>query len=431
MSLTDYRPKLPMLRPGGRPVAEAEKADGAGREVVLGGVVALAFFGVFLGWAALAPLDAGAYAHGKVVVSGSRQVVQHREGGIVSALHVKEGQTVQAGQVLVEISANELRAQERALAQQVISLQATRARLIVEQRGGSVVSRPAEFARLSPEDRAIADEALRLEQAQLHTRDQAIASQIQGYRRQIGSASEQQRLVQDELAGMRDLAEKGYAPQTRVRALERQAAELNGSEGAYSSQIATLQKRRQDEVVEQMRQAETQLGDLEPKLAAVRQQLARALVRAPASGQVVGLTAHTVGGVVAPGQTLMEIVPQAAPLVIEAMVNPSDADDLRVGMTTEVRFSAFKERDLPMLHGQITRLSADAFTDERTGAGYFKVEVSVPRSEMEKVEKVRGKDSGLRAGLPAEIVVKLRKRTALDYMLEPMQQTFWKSFLEH
>jgi HlyD family secretion protein len=431
MSLTEYQPKPPALRPDGVPEPVAEKQDGPGREIVVGGIIAFVFFGLFLGWAAFAPLDAGAYASGKVVVSGNRQAVQHREGGIVSALHVKDGQVVQAGQVLMEISANELRAQERALAGQVIALQATRARLLVEQRGGSVVAPPIEFANLSPDDQQIAAEALRLEQAQLRTRDQAIAAQIQGYRRQVRSAAEQQRLVQDELRGMRELAEKGYAPQTRVRALERQAAELTGNEGAYGSQIATLQKRRQDEVVEQLRQVETQLGDLEPRLAAVRQQLARSLVRAPATGEVVGLTAHTVGGVVAPGQTLMEVVPRSAPLVVEAMINPTDGDDLRVGMTTEVRFSAFKERDLPMLSGTITKLSADALTDERTGMSYFKAEISVPPSEMAKVVQVRGEDTGLRPGLPAEIVVKLRKRTALEYLFEPMQQTFWRSFREH
>lgn len=429
MSLTDYQPKLPAA-PGEPPVPAGDGSDEPRREIVIGGVIAFVFFGLFLGWAAFAPLDAGAYATGKVVVSGSRQAVQHRDGGIVLALHVREGAVVQAGQVLLEINANELRAQERALAGQVLTLQATRARLLAEQRGASVVPPPPEFAGLSAEDQAIAAEALRLEQAQLRTRDQAISAQIQGFRRQIGSASEQQRLVQDELRGMRELAEKGYAPQTRVRNLERQAAELTGNEGSYASQIATLQKRRQDEVVEQLRQAETQLGDLQPRLAAVRQQLGRALVRAPASGEVVGLTAHTVGGVVAPGQTVMEVVPQNAPLVVEALVNPADADDLRVGMTTEVRFSAFKERDLPILSGRITKLSADAFEDERTGASYFRAEVLVPPTEMAKIVAVRGEDTGLRPGLPAEVVVPLRKRTALDYLLEPLQQTVWRSFLE-
>lgn len=430
MSLTDHQLKLPVASAPGGPGA-ANDSDEPKREILIGGVITFLFFGLFLGWAAFAPLDAGAYASGKIVVSGSRQAVQHRDGGIVSAIHVREGATVQVGQVLLEINANELRAQERALAGQVLTLQATRARLLSEQRGASVVSPPPEFAVLSAEDRVIASEALRLEQAQLRARDQSIASQIQGYRRQIGSSSEQQRLVQEELRGMRELAEKGYAPQTRVRSLERDAARLGGDEGAYASQIATLQKRRQDEVVEQLRQAETQLGDLQPRLAAVRQQLGRALVRAPASGEVVGLTAHTVGGVVAAGQMVMEVVPRNAPLVIEALVNPADADDLHVGMTTEVRISAFNNRDLPLLSGQISKLSADAFTDERTGLSYFRAEVVVPPSEIAKIASVRGEDTGLRPGLPAEVVVPLRKRTALNYLLEPLQQTVWRSFLEN
>jgi multidrug efflux pump subunit AcrA (membrane-fusion protein) len=142
------------------------------------------------------------------------------------------------------------------------------------------------------------------------------------------------------------------------------------------------------------------------------------------------LKVHTIGGVVGPGQTLMEIVPQDKALVVSAKASPSDADDLLIGMDTQVRFSALQDRNLPILHGKISKVSADSLEEDRTGMRYFEVEIIVPQSELEKVRKVRG-DIGIRAGLPAEVMVPLRKRTALGYLLEPLTQMFWMAGREH
>lgn len=438
------------------PPAEVQ-TDAPRKEIIVGAAIAVVFFVIFLGWAAFAPLDAGAYAPGKIVVSGSRQAVQHREGGVVSALHVREGATVREGQVLVEISAGDLRAVERGLAGQVLALLAQRSRLIAERDGTAMVP-PAEFANLVTEDEPLAARALRLQQEQfaarrssrstqagvLNQRVAQLSRQIEGLNRQIESNREQSRLIAEELAGMRSLADRGFAPMTRVRALERAAADLEGEEGSLTAQIARaneaigetrlqilgLERDAMAEVAEQLRQVDVSLNELQPRLSAARDQLARALVRAPASGEVVGLTVFTVGGVVQPGQTLMEIVPREASLVIEAEVAPADADDLRVGQRTEVRFTAFRERNLPILHGELTGVSADSFTEERTGRAYFKATVTVPPEELAKIEAARGQDAGLRPGLPVEVVVPQRKRTALQYFLEPLTQNLWRSFRE-
>jgi HlyD family secretion protein len=232
---------------------------------------------------------------------------------------------------------------------------------------------------------------------------------------------------------------------TKVRSLESSIAELKGNSGAYQAEVARTrdaigearlqmssnEKQRLEEVVDQLRQTELQLSEAAPKWSAAREQLARALVRSPATGRVVGLTVFTVGGVVAPGQKLMEVVPQNAELIIDAMISPNDADDLKVGQQTEVRFPSFHQRNLPIVHGVLKEVSADAFTDEKTGARYFKAQVSVPPKEIEAIKQVRGADLGLKPGLPVQIVVPLRKRTALQYFLEPLQQTVWKSFREH
>ena len=167
-----------------------------------------------------------------------------------------------------------------------------------------------------------------------------------------------------------------------------------------------------------------------PKLVATRQQIARATVRATASGQVVGLKVFTEGGVVSAGQTLMEIVPDNRNLVIEAKAAPTDADDLHIGMTTQIRFPALQERDIPIIEGKISKVSADSFEDQRTGGHYFEIEVMVPPEGLAKLKEFRA-DGGIRAGLPAQVIVPLRKRTALGYLLEPLASTFWKVGREH
>jgi len=422
------------------------------RELIVGGVIILLFFGIFLGWAAFAPLDAGAYGQGQVAVSGNRQAVQHREGGVVSALHVKEGDTVERGQVLLTLSSGELRATERGVASQVFALLAQRARLIAERDGLRGIPVPSEFADLPPEDSVLARESLRIQQLQfgarrtgrstetgvLRQRIAQLNEQILGYERQIASNIEQQRLIQEELAGMRSLAEKGYAPMTRVRALERTAAQLDGEQGSLRAQIARsreavgetrlqmsgVSSEMNEDVADQLRQIDVQLNELRPRMAELRSQIARSEVRAPASGQVVGLTIFTQGGVIQPGQTLMEIVPDDASQIIVAQISPNDVDNLRVGQETEVRFPGLRERNPPAIHGRVTRISADSFTQEETGASYFRAEIVVPADELSKLGRSA---NTLRPGAPVEVIILLRKRTALSYLLEPLTNNLWRS----
>ncbi|KQY66787.1 MULTISPECIES: HlyD family type I secretion periplasmic adaptor subunit [unclassified Brevundimonas] len=422
------------------------------RELAVGGLIIVVFFVIFLGWAALAPLDAGAYAQGQIAVSGNRQAVQHREGGVVSALHVAEGDTVRRGQILLQLASGELRATERGVAGQVFALIAQRARLTAERDRLGGIPTPPEFADLSGDDLVLARESLRIQQLQFGARrsgrstetgvlGQRVAQlneQIAGYEGQIAANLEQQRLIQEELTGMRSLAEQGYAPLTRVRALERTAAQLDGELGSLRSQIARSREaigetrlqmsgvstRMNEDVADQLRQIDVQLNELRPRMAELRAQIARTEVRAPASGEVVGLTIFTPGGVIQPGQTLMEVVPRDASQVIIAQVNPNDIDNLRVGQTTEVQFPGLRERSPPTIHGRVTRISADSFTVEQTGATYYRAEIVVPASELKTLGRAA---SSLRPGAPVQVIILLRKRTALAYLLEPLTDNLWRS----
>jgi HlyD family type I secretion membrane fusion protein len=428
------------------------------REFRSGSMVAGLFFVGLLGGAALIPLDAGAYAEGVVAVSGHRQAVQHRDGGIVTDIMVAEGQQVQKGGVLLKVSASELVAMERGMTGEVIALLATRARLIAEQSGASSVQQPEEFASFGGADGEIARislegqrqlfnarrNSLAVERDVLNQRMRQHSEQIGGYSHQMAANKVQQSLIADEIGGLRELLPKGYVSLTRLRAMERTASELNGSHGAYRAEVAraaeargearlqivALDKERIMEVSTQLRDVQVKLDELQPKLVALREQLGRSIVRAPASGRVVGLNVFTEGGVVAAGDKLMEIVPQDRQLIIDGKVSPTDADDLKPGMATQVRFSGLHERNLPILKGQITKVSADSFEDERTGTRFFKIEVSVSPEQLNLIRQVRP-DGGLRAGLPAEVLVPLRKRSALSYLVEPVTQSLWKAGREH
>ncbi|QUD86481.1 HlyD family type I secretion periplasmic adaptor subunit [Phenylobacterium montanum] len=436
--------------------APSPSPDNPRREILLGSVAAAVFFVGLCGWAAFARMDAATNASGVVVVSGHRQSVQSRDGGIVSSLRVKEGDHVQAGQVLVEFAPAEAIAEERALTERVIGLKAQIARLEAEQMGAASITAPAEFASLSADDKVIAEHAMALEahalassrgadaarRGTLNQRQAEAEQQIIGYQRQLAANARQQQLNADELKGMKELAARGYAPATRVRALEQSAAGLEGDAGSQAAEIARLNavrgearleslqgdNERARQISDEMHRAQADLQANEPQLQAARDRLKRTEAVAPVSGAVTGLTVNTVGAVVAQGQRLMEVVPDKLPLVIEAQVAPRDANDLKVGQETQVRFTAVHGRNVPILHGQLTRISPDSVVEERTGRAYFVADITVPQSEL---ALIGDKGEALRPGMPADVVVPLRKRTALEYWLEPLTQTLWRSFHEH
>jgi len=433
-------------------------ADNPHRELRIGAAVAALFFIVFLGWAAFAPMDAAAFAPGHLQVSGERQSVQHRDGGIVSAIHVREGQRVRAGDVLIELKGDEVRAEERALASQMLNLVAQRYRLQAEQVGASLVSWPASFSEVEASGTDIAA-AIAIQDNQFSARRMLLGAQSQilaqqaaqaratagGYGSQVRSSAEQARLIDEELKSLEPVAQKGFVSMSRIRSLERAKAELQGQggqarAGAGEAQLSAAGERlRQLEAEKEYREkAAGELKDvvfaidqLAPKYRAAREQVRQLEIRAPVSGAIVGLSVFTVGGVIGAGQKLMDIVPDRAPLVVSARISPEDVDDLSVGQSAELRFSGIHDRSLPLLIGKMTRLSADSLSDEKTGQAYYSAEFEVPGTEMIKIREVRGRDFSLRAGIPVQVTVPIRKRTALQYAFEPLLGTLGRSGGEH
>lgn len=433
--------------------------DEPGRERKVALVLGAAFFVGFLGWAAVTPLDAGAYAHGVVAVSGNRKAVQHRDGGIVTSLRVKDGDRVLKGQMLLGIGSSDIEAEERGLTSEYLMLLAERARLMAEGRGQAVVATPREFASLSPADRILADEALEAQRSLLRARSataraqksvlgeqaQQAGARIGGIKAEHEANRKQRVLIEQQLDGMRELAAKGFASLNKVRELERLAAALDGQAGSNESRVAetrgvisqvgmqaaVIDRNIIEEVDTRMREITQRINEIRPRLAAARERLAHSIVRAPETGRVVGLKVFTVGGVVAPGQTLMEVVPDDRELVIKAQLSPNDADDVAPGLATKVRFPTLHDQNLPSIDGVIETVSADSLTDEKTGVSYFSAQVRVPAAELRELSADRPGRPPIQSGLPVEILVPLQKRTLLQYLLEPLMRSMWQTGREH
>lgn len=425
------------------------------REIRYGSAAAAIFFVGFLGWAAVAPLDAAAFASGQVTTSGGPQGVQSREGGVIQALHVREGDRVTKGDVLVDLAAADVRASVQALTSRVVARKAEIARLEAERQGATTLKPWLGFDLLPAAEKAEAERALALEEQALASRRAAAATQqavlaqrvvqgrqqILGNQRELAALQTQDRVLGEQIGAMKSLAEKGYAPRVRVNDLEQTAAGLKGAMGSRQADAARLASavgeaqlqitdhrlQRDRQIAEELRVAQDDLRALEPQLAAARELLRRAEIKAPVSGKVFALQANTVGGVAKPGETLMRIVPDKQDLVVEGKLPARDAADVRLGQQASVKFPALRDRSLPTVSGTISRISADSYIDERTGAQFFEVEVRVNKDELETLRKVRGAQKAIMPGLAADVMVTLRKRTALQYALEPMLQAFGRS----
>ncbi|WP_294393228.1 HlyD family type I secretion periplasmic adaptor subunit [uncultured Sphingomonas sp.] len=433
----------------GAPVALPENPRSEIRAALL---VGGAFFVGLLGWGAYAQLDAAAYAPGAVKVTGDAQAVQTPDGGVISAVHVVEGQQVRAGQVVIEFATTEALAQERSLATRVISLQADIARLQAQLAGGAGIEAPAAFASLDARDQAEAARAMTVARGQFaawqnaHSSEQRllgermaqVGNQLGGYAARQSANAEQQKLNSKELATVSMLASKGYATQNRVLALQRNAADLEGQRGAQAAEMARLhneggaarmqllQNRAQEgeQLSAQLRQDQTDLQSLLPQWQAARDALARRQLRAPTSGAVMGLAFKASGGVATAGQALMKIVPADRSLSVEAQVAPADVNDLVVGQDARVRLTGLHGRNVPTLDGAVTRISADSFTEERTGRAFYTATVRVAPAEFDRASKAAGLRGALRPGTPAQVEITLRKRSGIDYLLDPLTQAF-------
>ncbi|MEQ8348157.1 MAG: HlyD family type I secretion periplasmic adaptor subunit [Sneathiellaceae bacterium] len=426
--------------------------DGVRKVSLVGLVVFLGFFVVFVGWAAIAPLASSAFANGNVEIQGNRKTVQHKEGGVVKSLLVQEGSEVAAGDPLVVLDDTQAAAVYALLEEQYNAMLAQIARLEAEQVDAQEVTFPPKLVDAAQDNADIrrilagqreafrARRTLLLNQVDtLGQRRKQLEEQIGGLDAQIDSQNRQMSLLRDELQGTKELQRKGHAPMTKVRALERSLASLQGQVGEYRGKIAQIQETKAEielqiislrhnrisEASEKLAELRSQSFALSERLVASKDILDRSIIRAPTRGRVLGLTMHTEGGVVNPGQPLMDIVPEERNLIVKAALEPDAVDNVHAGMQAEVQFTAFSSRFTERIMGKIIDISADAKENEKVGRLYYELTVVVPEEELAKLGEVE-----LAPGMPVTVKILTGDRTALSYFLSPITKTFDKAFTE-
>lgn len=412
--------------------------------ILVGLIVILVAFGGIGFWTAMAPLESAVVAPGTLVVEGNIQNVQHLEGGIVKELLVRNGDYVERGDVLVRLEEVRALAESTLVGHQWAAMRALQSRLESELASQPSVAFPEdllELARTNSEihgllaaQRQQFEERRKTLEGQvkiLQARIVQLRQEITGLKVQKESKERQVTIFQDELKGLRDLFEKGYTPRTRILAMEREVAELEGeigsaiagiaraetSIGEADLQITQIRQEFRETAINQLRDVQVQTSDLRERMTVTSDVLQRTEIRAPHTGTIQNLQIHTVGGVIRSSEQLMQIVPRDAKLVIDAQVSPMDIDNVRVGQVAEVRFSAFMSHDIPAIHGDVVLVSADRLTDERTGMPYYSARLEIPDEELTKIG-----DRRLIPGMPAETFIKTGERTALNYFLKPIEQ---------
>jgi protease secretion system membrane fusion protein len=410
-------------------------------------------FGGFLLWAGLAPLDEGVPTQGAVAIDTKRKSVQHLSGGIVKQVLVREGDQVKEGQVLIRLDEGTARANYEGVRQRYLGLRAMQGRLLAEQAGQGAIN-------FHPDLQAAASDPLIRQQMQnqeqlLQSRRAALRSDLQGieegiqgqtaqlqsYESMLTFRQSQLALLKEELLNTSGLVKEGYAPRNRQLELERMvadsssaSAELRGSITRTRRSIAELGQKATSRQQEYRKEVETQLGDVTrevlsdaEKYTAVKADLDRIDIKAPTAGQVVGLAFQTVGGVVQPGQKIMDVVPGDAPLLLETRVQPHMIDKVHAGLPVDIRFSAFAHSPQLVISGKVVSVSGDLLTEQMPGGvmTYYLARVAVTPEGLKELGSHQ-----MQPGMPAEMVIKTGERTLLTYLLHPLTKRMAASMKE-
>ncbi len=407
----------------------------------------------FGGWAAMANISGAVVAPGKVAVGSRVKEIQHREGGIVREILVEDGDRVEAGQLLVLLDDTQTRAARDVVSGQLIAYRARMDRLSAERDHAETVKFRDTLEKRAEDDPVVAEilssqrgifAARRATQAgqttQLDEQLAQLEEQIIGLEAQREAKKREITLVNDELADLRQLEQRDLVPRSRVVAREREGVRLEGEEGDLTSRIATargrmseirvqklqVEKEFQQTVLDDIERLQTEIATLTERTVAADDELSRVEVVAPVAGLVHELAVSTVGGVIAPGATIMKIVPDSDELIVEAQVSPINVDEISTGQEAHVMFSGLSTRETPRLTATVQTISADSTRDEATRMDYFSVRVVLSDEEIARL----GENVSLTPGMPAEVFIKTRDRSVLDFLIEPLLEAANVTFRE-
>ena len=424
-------------------------SDSWWRPALAGWLIIALFFGGLGGWAVMAPLSSAVVASGVVKVDGNRKSVQHIDGGIVKELRVKEGDRVKAGDVLIVLDDTQTRAEAKILLEQWVALRATEVRLLAELVNGEALGMPPEL--MVREEDSDARSIWQGQVKQFETRREALLgqrkvivekihqlqSQIDGAEAQAKALSEQSQSVHAEADSVAPLVDKMLLPKPRLLQLQRTAFSLDGQIADAQAnvakfrqaiaeqelQIAQLTNDRMAEVTKDLREIQARLGEVLPKRTNAEAALARMEIRSPYAGRVVGLSMFSIGGVIQRGEKILDIVPDDDSLTVEAQIAVEDISDVHPDMGAELHLTAYKQRIVPTIHGEVVHVSADRLNDPKTNNAYFVATIRPDLVELAELANVR-----LYAGMPASVMIPTASRTAFDYIVGPLADSFHKAF---
>jgi epimerase transport system membrane fusion protein len=420
-------------------------------ERIAGILLLLVAFGGFGLWAALAPIDGAAVASGVVAVESARKTIQHLDGGTVSEILVREGDRVAAGDIIIRLDDTQASAQLEIARGQYLSLRAQESRLVAERDDLPKIQFPDDLLSMKEDARireAITGEervfdarrkALNGERQVLQQRRDQLEQQILGLTALATSKEKRINLYQEEIDGLNKLFAKGLGDKSRLLEWERLSAELEGERGQHQSDIASakvqigeteiqaaqLKRKFTSEVVTELRDIETKLADLRERMRALQQTLERTIIKAPVAGAVMGTSIHTIGGVIRPGERLLDIIPENESFIVEAQVQPMDVDRISPGLEADLHMSAFNSRTTPVISGKVLTVSADRLIDQATNRPYYLARIQVTPEGMDKLE-----GRPLQAGMPVEAMIKTGERTFFDYLIRPFTDRLARAFRE-
>ena len=419
------------------------------RHALAGLVIVVVLGGGVGGWAGTMKLSGALIAPGSIVVDTNVKKVQHPTGGIVGEIRARDGDRVKGGDVVVRLDDTVTRANLAIVIKGLNELTARKARLESERDGTESVRFPDDLlARANDPDVASVIESERKlfelrrnarigQKEQLRQRIEQLKEEVRGYRAQQEAKTKEIELIEREMVGVKDLWKQKLIPITRLTELERQAARLEGESAqliAQSAQVGgkiaetelqilQIDRDLSSEVARETREIDGKLGEFVERKVTAEDQLKRVEIRSPQDGTVFQSTAHTVGGVITAGDPIMLIVPEADKLTVEAKVNPQDIDQVRIGQTALLRLSAFNLQATPEIYGAVTRISADAASDQRTGLTYYTIRIAMPPEEVAKLG-----DITVIPGMPVEAFVQTEERTMLSYFLKPLNDQLMRAF---
>jgi HlyD family secretion protein/epimerase transport system membrane fusion protein len=407
------------------------------------------FIAAFGSWSYFAPIDGGAVASGSISPDGSRRTVQHLEGGIISKLLVRDGDTVHAGQVLLVLEDVQPRTAHDALLQENLSLLATRTRLDAEKMGLEEIVFPSvlenavdDVVRAVVQDqRHVFQTRLDVHRSRKRVLEQRIAQlheQITGFEAQVHSATRQLAIIAEEVKGKSHLLKLNLMTKPEVLKLDRAEAEILGRRGEYTAaigrareqigeaelQLLAVEAERSEQIATQLDQVRIKLSENTQNLDAGRDVLARIAVTAPVDGIVLNMKFKTEGGVVQRGEPILEIVPANENLLIDAKLSPNDIDVVRAGLPAFVHLTAYNSRLTPKVQGSVKLVSADRLVDEVSKQPYFLARVEVLKDELEQLAT----EIELLPGMPAEVMIVTDRRSLFEYLLRPFLDTWRRSF---